>query len=478
MADLGQRPVSRRTLLKGGAAVAALGGVSAFIAACGSSTASTAPTAAAATAASVAARPRRRSRRPWRPTAPAPSAGGTVTLRLELLRRRAEEGHRRRSSTPSQRRRASRSRSTPSTTTRSRTDQHVPAGHAGRRRSPGSPATGCGSSPPRASPPTSTTCGPTIGGNFSDAFKTASTGDDGKQYFVPIYNYPWVGHLPEEPLRGRRATPIPKTLDEFKALGDKMKTDGLIPIAFGDKDGWPAMGTFDILNMRMNGYEFHVDLMAGKEKWTDPKVKAVFEQWAELLPYFQDRAPLGRTWQEAAQAAGRQEGRHVLPGHVRRASRPTDAAVHDDLDFFPFPILGTAVRRRDGHRRPDRRLHDVRQGPRTSTAPRRSSSASARPRGADHLPRLEPERRRGRQRRRHEQATPPFQKKSADDHRGARARSPSSSTATPGRTSRARTACRRFLQTFLERPDPGPRQVPERHPGVLRQPAAAVIRIA
>ena len=52
-----------------------------------------------------------------------------------------------------------------------------------------------------------------------------------------------------------------------------MKTDGLIPLAFGDKDGWPAMGTFDILNMRLNGYEFHIDLMAGKEKWTDPKVE-------------------------------------------------------------------------------------------------------------------------------------------------------------------------------------------------------------
>ena len=32
----------------------------------------------------------------------------------------------------------------------------------------------------------------TIGSNYSDAFKTASTGDDGKQYFIPFYNYPWV----------------------------------------------------------------------------------------------------------------------------------------------------------------------------------------------------------------------------------------------------------------------------------------------
>ena len=30
-----------------------------------------------------------------------------------------------------------------------------------------------------------------IGGNFSDALAKASTGDDGKKYFVPNYNYPW-----------------------------------------------------------------------------------------------------------------------------------------------------------------------------------------------------------------------------------------------------------------------------------------------
>ena len=43
-----------------------------------------------------------------------------------------------------------------------------------------------------------------------------------------------------------------------------MQTDGITPIAFGDKDGWPAQGTFDILNLRLNGYDFHVGLMAGK----------------------------------------------------------------------------------------------------------------------------------------------------------------------------------------------------------------------
>ena len=31
------------------------------------------------------------------------------------------------------------------------------------------------------------------------------------------------------------------------------------------------MGTFDILNMRINGYDFHVSLMAGKESWDGPQ---------------------------------------------------------------------------------------------------------------------------------------------------------------------------------------------------------------
>ena len=41
--------------------------------------------------------------------------------------------------------------------------------------------------------------------------------------------------------------------------------DGLIPFAFADKDGWAAMGTFDILNMRINGYDFHMALCQGDE---------------------------------------------------------------------------------------------------------------------------------------------------------------------------------------------------------------------
>jgi multiple sugar transport system substrate-binding protein len=172
---------------------------------------------------------------------------------------------------------------------------------------------------------------------FSDAFKQASTGDDGKQYFVPLYNYPWaVFYRPS--LFKKNGYEVPKTLDELVALSKKMRADGLVPIGFADKDGWPAMGTFDILNMRINGYKFHVDLMAGKQAWTSPQVKKVFDTWTQLIPY-QQQGSLGRTWQEAAQGLQQKKtGMYLLGAFV---AQQVDNGK--DLDFFPFPEIDSTI---------------------------------------------------------------------------------------------------------------------------------------
>jgi multiple sugar transport system substrate-binding protein len=179
-----------------------------------------------------------------------------------------------------------------------------------------------------------------IGSNYSDAFKVGSTGDDGEQYFMPIYNYPWAVFYRKSLFQEKGYT-IPTTLDEFKTLAAKMQTDGLVPMAFGDSDGWPAMGTFDIINLRQNGYDFHVGLMAGSEKWTDPRTKAVFEVWKELLPFYQAGAA-GRTWQDAAQALiQKQAGMYLLGMFVSEQFVAAGEGEVDDLDFFPYPNFGT-----------------------------------------------------------------------------------------------------------------------------------------
>jgi multiple sugar transport system substrate-binding protein len=180
-----------------------------------------------------------------------------------------------------------------------------------------------------------------VGGNYSDAFKVGSTGDDGKQYFIPIYNYPWAVFYRKSVFAEKGYT-APTTLDEFKTLATKMQSDGLVPMAFGDSDGWPAMGTFDIINLRQNGYDFHVGLMAGTEKWTDARTKAAFETWKGLLPFYQEGAA-GRTWQDAAQAlVQKKAGMYLLGMFVSQQFQEAGQADLDDLDFFPYPNFGTA----------------------------------------------------------------------------------------------------------------------------------------
>ncbi|MCD9880103.1 ABC transporter substrate-binding protein [Streptomyces guryensis] len=177
-----------------------------------------------------------------------------------------------------------------------------------------------------------------IGGNFPDAMKQLSKGEDGKYYFVPLYTYPWALFYRKSVFK-QHGYQVPTTWDQLVALCKQMKKDGLVPIAFGDKDAWPAMGTFDQINFRLNGYDFHKSLMAGKEAWTDPKVKAVFDHWSELLPYHQDGF-MGRTWQDAAQSlVSKKAGMYVLGSFV--AQQFTNKADLDDLDFFAFPEINS-----------------------------------------------------------------------------------------------------------------------------------------
>ncbi|WP_328315311.1 ABC transporter substrate-binding protein [Streptomyces sp. NBC_00442] len=171
---------------------------------------------------------------------------------------------------------------------------------------------------------------------FSDALKAQSTGADGKQYFVPYYYYPWaVFHRAS--LFQEHGYTAPKTFDQFVDLAKQMRKDKLDPIALGEKDGWPAMGTFDYLNMRTNGYEFHKNLMAGKEAWTDKRVKDAFDSWRRILPYCQQGAN-GRTWQEAAQSLQRKQSGMAVLG-LPHVGQQFPAADQGDIAFFPFPEM-------------------------------------------------------------------------------------------------------------------------------------------
>ena len=174
-----------------------------------------------------------------------------------------------------------------------------------------------------------------LNSGLGEGFKTASTGDDGKQYFVPWTYYIWgVYYRPS--LFDENGWTAPTNLDELSSLASDMADAGLTPFAFANDGNWPAMGTFDQLNFRLNGYQFHVDLMAGKESWTDERVKNVFTTWESLLPLHQEN-PNGRTWEEAAAAVVNKEAGMMTIGTFIGSQFPDGDT--SDLDFFVFPEL-------------------------------------------------------------------------------------------------------------------------------------------
>ena len=171
---------------------------------------------------------------------------------------------------------------------------------------------------------------------LSDAYKKASTAADGKQYFMPLYYYPWGVHY-KKSLFAEKGYKVPVSWDEWMALLDKMKTDKITPLVAANDGKWPQMGMFDQLNMRTNGYDFHVSLMAGKEKWTDDRVVNVFKTWEKLIP-FQQAGANGRKWEEGAAALGAKEAGLYLIGTFLTGQYKVQADI-DDIDFFAFPTI-------------------------------------------------------------------------------------------------------------------------------------------
>ena len=158
-----------------------------------------------------------------------------------------------------------------------------------------------------------------IGGNFSDAVKSLCKGADGHYYFVPIYNYPWVVFYNKSTFTQKGYT-VPATWDDLMTLVKKMKSDGLIPFGFADKDQWPALGMFDILNLRVNGFD-------------------VFNHWSELMPYLQSGAA-GRIWQDGVKVLEAKQAGMMFQGTNQIAAQyVTDGKKLDDLAFFPFPAI-------------------------------------------------------------------------------------------------------------------------------------------
>ncbi len=166
---------------------------------------------------------------------------------------------------------------------------------------------------------------------------------DGKKWGVPYTYYQW-GIYYNKDVYKKAGVSEPKTWAEFVANCAKFKASGIDCVTTGTKALWPAAGMFDYIDLRTNGYEFHMDLTAGKVKWTSPKVKAAFAEWAKIVPYTTANAA-AIDWQDAAALLAQGKAANYIMGNFAVDAFRKGGMTNDNLGFMVFPEITAGLAR-------------------------------------------------------------------------------------------------------------------------------------
>ena len=168
---------------------------------------------------------------------------------------------------------------------------------------------------------------------------------DGKQWGVPYTYYQWGIYFNRDAYAKAGVDPASiKTWDDFIAACEKFKAAEIDCLTTGTKALWPAAGIFDYLSLRTNGYDWHMQLTNGEIPWTDDKVKAVFAEWAKVVPYTSaNHAAID--WQDAVANLVQGKAANYVMGNFAVATFKDGGMTDENLGFMPFPEITAGLAR-------------------------------------------------------------------------------------------------------------------------------------
>jgi len=190
-------------------------------------------------------------------------------------------------------------------------------------------------------------------GNFSEAFsqpfQDISRIDDAFR-FVPV-GFSWTGFFYNREIFERYELTPPTNWEEFEQICDTLLTYGETPISLPGQNPFVTALWFDYLNLRLNGSDFHQDLIAGRVSFHDERVGRVWQYWVSLLDrdYFvKSPGEMSDTESLTALIRGdtespltRQKAVMTLAPHFILNQLPP--AFVDELGFFQFPQMDAAI---------------------------------------------------------------------------------------------------------------------------------------
>lgn len=179
--------------------------------------------------------------------------------------------------------------------------------------------------------------------NDSLASAAGSMTIDGKKWGVPYTYYQW-GVYYRKDIFADLGIAVPTNWEEFLAAGKTLNDNNVTPITIGTKFLWTAAGVFDYLNLRTNGYDFHMALTKGEIAWTDDRVRATMANWKQLVDanfFVENHAAY--SWQEALPAMVKGDAAMYVMGNFAVAPLREAGLSDDQLGFFQFPEITPGI---------------------------------------------------------------------------------------------------------------------------------------
>jgi len=177
-----------------------------------------------------------------------------------------------------------------------------------------------------------------------------SLGDqDGKQFYVPVA-VGWYAIYYNQAIFDQYGLEPPQTWDDFLNICETLLANGEIPLAMSSSDPYLAFPWFEYLDLRLNGATFHAELLAGKERFDDPRVRRVLETWRSLFDNgYVVENPQTLSGMTVATALVRDEKGMLRGEKAIMALLDTynigglPAPFLSQLGFFRFPVIDSAV---------------------------------------------------------------------------------------------------------------------------------------
>lgn len=180
------------------------------------------------------------------------------------------------------------------------------------------------------------------GWNQTYASVKSSSTYAGKQYSLPLGTDAYGFYYRKDLFQKAGITSEPTNWTQFLDDCKKLKTAGIAPIAVPARDAWTLAAWFDYLDLRVNGYAFHQQLMAGDIAYTDPRVKHAYETWKTLIDdkYFIDNA-LSYDVDSISPLLVNGQAAMMLMGTFFSAGLPP--ATRSEMGYFRFPVIDASI---------------------------------------------------------------------------------------------------------------------------------------